>query len=208
MRTCVAVLKSASPYSQSAPIRAEKNDGENDRDFEKRAWIDRAHIAADGTVFIPPLAFKNALSEAAYFAPQQIPGMGKTRYTKHIEAGVLVPEAVPLQIRNGHGLQMATRDDVKPEWLYVPSDGKRGGSKRVWKCFPLFPEWEAIVTFYLLDDTVTNDIFEYYLDKAGMFIGIGRSRPRNNGFYGRFSVVSKQWSEERERKPLAQRKGA
>jgi hypothetical protein len=32
-------------------------------------------------------------------------------------------------------------------------------------------------------------VFEHHLHEAGKFIGIGRFRPRNNGFYGRFDVL-------------------
>ena len=43
--------------------------------------------------------------------------------------------------------------------------------------------------FYIIDDAITGDVFKYHLQQAGSFIGIGRFRPRNNGFYGRFKVT-------------------
>ena len=49
--------------------------------------------------------------------------------------------------------------------------------------------------FYILDDTITEDVFKEHLEEAGKFIGIGRFRPRNNGFYGRFAVDKIEWSE-------------
>jgi len=45
------------------------------------------------------------------------------------------------------------------------------------------------VTFYILDEIITKEVFERTLTMAGQFIGIGRFRPQNNGFYGRFEVV-------------------
>ena len=33
----------------------------------------------------------------------------------------------------------------------------------------------------------------HILREAGKFIGIGRFRPRNNGYYGRFDVESVDW---------------
>jgi hypothetical protein len=186
MRVCEAKLESVSPYSQSRYYQTEKLEKENAQDYEARTWKDRLHTSEDGMVYIPPMAFKNALSEIARFLSVQIPGKGKSTYTKHFEAGVLVMDAVPLGIH---------KDQVLGEWLFVPSDGKRGGGSRVLKCFPLIKEWKATVTFYVLDETVTPTVFEHHLKEAGSFVGIGRFRPRNNGFYGRFKVVSTKWSQ-------------
>ena len=48
--------------------------------------------------------------------------------------------------------------------------------------------------FYVLDDTITNDVFERMLQEAGNFIGVGSFRPRQNGFAGRFKVKAVKWS--------------
>lgn len=186
MRTCIAYLKSSSPYSQSKVIQAEKLEKEAAKDYETRTWRERCHVGEDGNMFIPPMAFKNCLAEAAKYLSMQIPGKGKQTYTKHFEAGVMVVEPMPLPVK---------RDEVDGEWLFVPSDGKRGGSKRVMKCFPVVPSWEGDVTFYILDETVTQEVFQYHLEQAGKFIGIGRFRPRNNGYYGRFEVEKFTWTE-------------
>ena len=179
MRQIVASLKSVSPYSQSRFHNEEKLEKEGHDDYEKRTWIKRLHINEDGKVLIPPMSFKNCLSECARYISMQIPGKGKATYTKHFEAGVMVTGPLVLDI---------TEDQVKGEWLHVPSDGRRGGTKRVLKCFPYVPQWDGDVIFYIFDDTITEDVFKYHLEQAGKFIGIGRFRPRNNGFYGRFTV--------------------
>jgi len=184
MKTAIATLKSVSPYSQSRHYTVDKLEKELARDYEARTWRERLHVTENGNVFIPPMSFKNCMSEAAKFLGMQIPGKGKSTYTKHVEAGVLVTE--PLVLPN-------QKDEVKGEWLFVPSDGVRGSGKRVDKCFPVIHEWSGEVTFYILDETVTEDVFKKILSQAGMFIGIGRFRPRNNGFYGRFSVESVDW---------------
>ena len=195
MKTAVATLQSISPYSQSRHYMTEKNRGESHRDYEARTWRDRLHALEDGTVFMPPMAFKNCLSEAAKFLSIKIPGKGKATYTKHFEAGVLVMEALTLPVK---------KEDVPGEWLFVPSDGKRGGGSRVEKCFPVIQNWSGNVTFYVLDETLTQSVnvpgsdeevtaFEYHLREAGNFIGVGRFRPRNNGFYGRFKVEKVAW---------------
>jgi len=46
------------------------------------------------------------------------------------------------------------------------------------------------VVFHVIDETVTRDVLAQHLAEAGKLIGIGRFRPRNNGYYGRFNVTS------------------
>ena len=137
------------------------------------------HVDNDGTVFIPPMMVKNCLAEAAKFSSTQIPGKGKATYTKHVEAGVLVTEPILLPLK---------KKDVQSETHFVPVDGKRGGGKRVDRTFPVIPTWEGSTKIYVLDETVTGEVLKKFLEEAGQFVGLGRFRPRKNGFYGRFEV--------------------
>jgi hypothetical protein len=184
MKTATVMLQNISPLSQSRYHGAEKLDKENSKDYEARTWKERVHVNEDGYIFIPPMAFKNCLSEAAKYLSIQIPGKGKSTYTKHFEAGVLVMDPLVLPVK---------KEDVEGEWLFVPSDGVRGSGKRVEKCFPLIPKWKGEVIFHIIDDTITKEVFEKCLVEAGKIIGIGRFRPRNNGFYGRFKVRNIKW---------------
>jgi hypothetical protein len=185
MRVATVEIKGVSPYSQCRPVPSTKEPKETHEDFEKRTWKERAHIDDEGRAFIPPMAWKIGIAEAAKFLSIQIPGKGKSTYTKHFEAGVLVTE--PAYIG-------ATADDMQSEWLFVPATGRRGDGKRVWKCFPKFSKWACTVTFYILDDTITKDVFAQHIEEMGKFIGVGRFRARNNGFYGRFEVMKVNWS--------------
>lgn len=185
MKTATVHLKSVSPYGQSKHITAPKKDKESAKDYEARTWRERLHTDKEGYVFIPPMAFKNCVSEAAKYLSIQIPGKGKATYTKHFESGVLVIDGLQLPIK---------KEQVEGIWLFLPSDGKRGGGKRVDKCMPMIPEWEGKVQFLVLDETITEDVFEHVLREAGRFIGIGYFRPRNNGFWGRFGVEKITWS--------------
>jgi hypothetical protein len=184
MKTAIASLESVSPYSQSKFYEVPKLEKESHAAYEERTWRERLHYTKDGEVYIPPMAFKNCLSEAAKYLSIQIPGKGKSTYTKHFEAGVLVTDPVMLGIK---------KDNVDGLWLHVPSDGVRGGSKRVKKCFPVIHQWKGDVTFFIMDETITQEVFKNVLEQAGMFIGIGFFRPRNNGFYGRFKVNNLKW---------------
>lgn len=185
MHKALCKLVSMSPYSQSKYIQEKKTRDETHADFEKRSWKQRCHWNDAGNLYIPPMSFKNCLSEAAKYKSIQIPGKGKSTYTKHFEAGVLVVDPLVLPI---------TQDTIAHEWLHVPSDGRRGGTTRVEKCFPLIPSWGGTVEFLILDEIITEEVFTEHLRDAGSFIGMGRFRPRNNGFYGRFSVESVVWS--------------
>jgi hypothetical protein len=178
-------MKSVSPYSQSAPIQSVRDTKEPHDEFEQRTWRERLHVNSDGMVEIPPMAFKNAVSECAKFLSMSVKGKGKATYTKHFEAGVLVlqPLVLPLKAKQ-----------VGFERLFVPSDGIRGSGKRVWKYFPVIPAWSGDVAFSVLDETITREVFETHIAEAGTFIGIGRFRPRNNGYYGRWAVQKVAWS--------------
>ncbi len=189
MKMLTARLKSASPYSQSKHYKAEEMQGESKDDYAMRTWRNYMHADKDGNVFIPPGAFKNCLSEAAKFMSIPVPGKGKATYTKNFEAGVLVVKGPYL------GLKV---DDAVNEALFLPADGRRGSGKRVMKYYPLISEWEADVEFVIVDETVlqssvkdkSRTVFQDVLEGAGQFIGIGRFRPRQNGYYGRFDVIS------------------
>lgn len=186
MKRVIATLSSISPYSQSRFYEVPKADNgrESHADYEERTWRYRLHTDADGRVIIPPMAFKNCLSDAAKYMSVQIPGKGKSTYTKHIEAGVLVYEPVVLPIKAA---------DVPGEWLFLPASGKRGDGKRVKRCMPRIDRWSGDVSFHILDEIITEEVFRAHLEAAGNFIGVGRFRPRNNGYYGRFKVESLQW---------------
>lgn len=179
MKTCVVKLSSVSPYSQARFHNTPKLEKESNDDHEKRTWRERLNVNEQGYVYIPGGAFKNCLSECAKYLGMQIPGKGKNQYTKHFVSGIMVPEPIVLPIK---------KEKVGGEWYHVPSDGRRGGTKRVMKCFPVIPSWSGELLFHILDDTITEDVFKYHLAQAGSFIGIGRWRPANNGMYGRFKI--------------------
>ena len=185
MKTANCHLKSISPYSQGKFISEVKTQDETHDEFEKRSWRQRMHTNRDGYVFMPPMSFKNALAGAAKYKSVRIPGQGKSTYTKHIEAGVMVVDPLVLPVKSA---------EVDGEWLHVPSDGRRGGTKRVLKCFPLIHEWSGIVPFLILDEIVNNQVFGEHLEVAGSCIGVGRFRPRQNGYYGRFKIEKIEWS--------------
>ena len=183
MRTATCTLESLSPYSQSRPILTPRGEKETAKDHEERCWMERVHTDADGRPYIPPMAFKWSIGAAAKYLSISIPGEGKSKYTKHFLSGILVPEKIYLPTDMGHW------------WGLMNSNGQRGGGKRVWRCFPEWSKWEGILTVCVLDAKIPQEIFVRVLKEAGNFIGIGRFRPQNGGFYGRFKVVKVKWEE-------------
>lgn len=181
------VLHGESPMSHSRYINEKRlSEKETAQDFEARTWKGRLHVNENGEVIIPPMMVKNALAECAKFLGIQIPGKGKSNYTKHFEAGLLASTPIRLGIK---------AEDVKGEWLFLNADGRRGGNKRVEKCYPRIEAgWEGEGEMYILDALITHAVFEHHLKSAGQFIGLGRFRPRMGGFYGRFSVKSVKYA--------------
>lgn len=184
MKTVTVKITGKSPLSFGKYVQEPKLEKESHADYDLRTWRERMHYDVNGEVFVPPMMFKNALSEAAKYRSEQIQGKGKSTYTKHFEAGIMVTEPMLLGIN---------KDSVQVESIPVPSDGRRGGTTRVVKNFPKIDTWSGVVTFLLLDEIITKDVFERHLKDAGDFIGVGRFRPRNNGYYGRFAAEILTW---------------
>jgi hypothetical protein len=180
MRRIIATVRGVSAYSQSKHHETPKLDRELHDAYEARTWREKAHVNEAGNIVIPSTAFKNGLATTAKFLGVQIPGKGKQTYTKHFESGLLAVDPLILPV---------LQSEVASERVFVPADGKRGGSKRVWKYFPIIPEWGGDIIIYILDDIITKEVFDTHLEAMGKFVGVGRFRPQNNGYYGRFEVV-------------------
>lgn len=183
MKMVSITLEGKAPISFSAPVKSKKDTGEGHEAFEERIWRERMHVDGNNEVFIPPGALKGCLQDAAKYLSESVPGKGTSKYTKHFEAGTQVVSPLMLGVK---------ADEVDCDRRFVPSDGKPGGGKRVWKNFPIInPPWkcdgEILVLDPLLEDSL--DKVEEYLSYAGKLIGMGRFRPRNRGFYGRFAVT-------------------
>lgn len=186
MKTMLTTVRGTTRYSQSRPHGLTKEAGESDDDFDLRTVRDHLHTDINGNVYILPSTFKNCLDEAAQFL--SLKKRGNQTYTKHFEAGVAVFEPIALNIH---------KDDLAFERLFVHADGRRGSGKRVFRRYPYIEAgWLVEVPFTILDETVlhryegdqSKTVFEHVLRTAGVYIGIGRWRPRNRGLYGRFAI--------------------
>lgn len=217
------VTLSGKIISHSKPHCTPKLSKENAEDYEARTWQNRLHYDDDG-VYIPAMMLKNTIAAAAKFLSISIPGKGKSTYTKHFEAGVLVTEKIALYSGvNGERIIPPTPEglvvakamrselsdadaktlegyerqphEVYADWIFTPSDGTPGGGRRVWKCYPMISNWTGDAEIFVLDDTITEEVFKNVLIQAGQLIGMGRHRVRNRGTYGQFAVDSFEWAD-------------
>lgn len=184
IRSVTALLESVSVYSPSRMHDEPKLPRETGDAYEERTWRQRAHVTPGGEVFIPPMSFKFGLDRAARMLGLQIPGKGKATYTKFFESGVMVPP---------DPIVVAKADQMGREKVHCHANGVRGSGKRVWRFFPRLDSWAAPVNFIVVADEITPEVFRQVIDQAGLVVGVGRFRPENCGYFGRYRVNSLAW---------------
>lgn len=185
-KTVLVHIESVSPYSSSRMHDTPKLDKESHGDYEIRTWREKSNYDSDGMIFIPAMAFKQALDDAAKMFSTVIPGKGKSTYTKHFKSGVLCLTDMALGFH---------KDKVDSVTINANADGVRGSGKRVKRTFPIVPKWKGVIEIVIGDDTITPDVFEKFMKDTGRFIGVGRFRPQNGGTNGRFNVVKFEWTD-------------
>lgn len=180
MKTYRVTLESHTPYSQSKFHEVPKLDKEGADDYDKRTVLEHLHYdAKTEEVYIPPMAIKNCLADTAKFLAMKIPGQGKATYTKHFLAGIMLFEPIYLGIKK-HAVAIDSN--------FLNTDGVRGSGKRAIRRFPRIDYWQATFNIMVADETITAPVLKRHLEQAGVLVGIGRFRPRNGGFYGRFTL--------------------
>lgn len=184
MRKVTVKIEGLAPYSQSRFHETPKLDKERPDDYELRTWREKCSYDADRNVFIPAMAFKQSLDSAAKKLGEQIPGKGKSTFSKFFRSDVICDANVLL----GVGV-----DDMKSVTIHANADGVRGSGKRVKRTFPVVEKWAVTADFTIMDDTVTREVFERTITVAGMSIGVGRFRPEVGGLNGRFRPVKFEW---------------
>lgn len=185
-RKVIVKIEGISPMLQSHAHMTPKKSKELADAYEERTWQEKAHTV-DGFVAIPTMAFKQSLDEVAQHLGLQIPGKGKSTYTKHFKRGV-----------TGAGEYSLTNVPVSAitkKAIFCNSNGQRGGGTRVMRFFPAIVGWTADVEFMVVDDIITEEVLDEFLKQAGLLIGVGAFRVGNGGISGRFRPVSYKWTE-------------
>lgn len=89
MRNVRVHFEGIAPYSQSKMHEEPKLPKETADAYETRTWRSKCTVDKDGNIIIPAMAIKFSLSAAAKKLGTQIPGRGKSTYTKYFEADVV-----------------------------------------------------------------------------------------------------------------------
>lgn len=184
MKQAICKLKSITDTTFGRYHQTPKLEKELSEAYEKRTWKEKAHFNEDGNLKIPGTMIANCIRESAKFMSLQIPGKGKSTYTKHFDAGIIITDDIITSVK---------KENLQGIPIHVPSDGRPGGTSRVIKIFPIVNEWEGQLTVIIGDDIITPDVFEQVFRNAGNLIGIGTWRPRNRGMNGRFELVDMKW---------------
>ena len=179
-----------SPYSQSAQHGTDMLDRETHEDYDIRTWRDKCTTNDQGQVCIPAMALKQAIDTAAYKIGMKVPNRRGATYKNFFSSGFFCNADVP--IANGKAL---TKADAIMQKINANADGRRGSGSRVPRRFPEFNKWHGVAEFTIVDDIITQEVFEHHIKVAGMIVGIGRFRPENGGKNGRFRVVKLDWQE-------------
>jgi hypothetical protein len=183
MKKAICTLRGETPVTFGKYHDTPKLNKELPKDYELRTWREKVHYDKDGNVFIPGGMIANCIRESAKFMSKPIPGKGKSTYTKHFDAGIIIQNNIPLPVK---------KEDLNFTDVHVPV-GQSSGGARVMKRFPIIHEWEGTINVVIGDDIITADVFEEVIRNAGALIGIGTWRPRNRGMNGRFELVNMEW---------------
>jgi len=190
-RVARATIQGLSPLTQGRafPPDLKKNHDEKDDAFDKRVWRERAHWNKDGQALIPAAALHKALIASAKFRGEKIPGQGQKTWTKRFGAGILVLANVVIEPN-------VSKEAIDYIDVHVPSDGTPGGTRRVYRRFPIYQEWGGSIEFTVVDGLIDEQVFLNHLTSAGKYIGLGTHRPSSNspGPNGRFGIVGEvEW---------------
>lgn len=193
MRICTVELTSITPYSASRMLDEEvypflKEGKETHHDRDMRLWREKATCDDEGIVCIPGMGMKQSVDEAVKRLNIKVAEKGRATFTKVFLSGQLCDDQPG--VRTG-----VHKDDLASIDIFANADGIRGSGKRVKRRFPYIQKWSGIATFQILDDVITEKVFEQSVVEAGRLIGVGRFRPQNGGLFGRFRPEGFKWVE-------------
>jgi len=181
MRVATIEVKGLTPYSQSKPLQSERKKEETHDDFDQRIWQERIHHDDAGNVFIPATCISQGLAVSASYLGKGggLSKKGQATWAENFRCGLAIANSPKIG---------KTVDDAVAERVYCHADGKRTCGTRVWRTFPIFHDWAATFVIHILDDTIPEEIFKKVVEAFGLFNGVGRYRPQNNGYLGRFVI--------------------
>lgn len=167
------------PLAQSRKHDTPKLDGESHEELDIRTWREKCNYDEHGTVFVPAMAFKQAMDKAAQRLAIQDPDNKRALMTKYFVSDVICEQNLSIGIH---------KDAMPSIRINANSDGRRGSGSRVPRILPQTPTWDGTTSFLVMDEKVKPEMFERVLITAGRSVGVGQFRPENGGLNGRFNV--------------------
>lgn len=179
MYRAIVTIKGNAPLSQSRKHESEKLDGESHEAYDIRTWREKCNYDHKGIVFVPAMAFKQAMDIAAKRLSIPDPDNKRATMTKYFVSDVLCEGNLSIGVH---------KDEMPCVRIQANSDGVRGSGKRVPRTLPQIPEWKGQTTFLVIEEKVNPEMFEKVLSMAGRSVGVGQFRPEKGGLNGRFEV--------------------
>lgn len=179
MYRAIVTIKGAAPLSQSRQHYTPELEGESNDAYEKRTWREKCNYNGDGIVFVPAMAFKQAMDIAAKRLAIPDPDNKRANFSKYFVSDVICESHLSIGIH---------KDDMPSVTISANVDGVRGSGKRVPRTFPQTTEWGGTTSFLIIEEKITHAIFERVLSYAGRSIGVGQFRPEKGGLNGRFDI--------------------
>lgn len=167
------------PLSQSRKHDTPKLDGESHEELDQRTWREKCNYDENGVVFVPAMAFKQAMDRAAMRLSIPDPDNKRATLTKYFVSDVICEQNLSIGVH---------KDKMPSIRINANSDGRRGSGKRVPRTLPQIQTWEGITSFLIMDEKVKPEVFFRVLTTAGRSVGVGQFRPENGGLNGRFDV--------------------
>lgn len=181
MYRAIVKIKGNAPLSQSRKHDTEFLDGESNDEYDRRTWREKRNYDEGGIVFIPAMAFKQAMDTAAKRLSIPDPDNKRATMTKYFVSDVLCEGNLSIGVH---------RDEMPSIRIQANSDGVRGSGKRVPRTLPQIQQWAGETSFIIIEEKVKPEMFEKVLSMAGRSVGVGQFRPEKGGLNGRFEVES------------------
>lgn len=179
MYRAIVSINGLAPLSQSKQHDAEFLDGESNDEFDKRTWREKCNADADGIVFVPAMAFKQAIDTAAKRLAIADPDNKRANLTKYFVSDVICEDNLSIGVH---------KDAMTSIRISANVDGVRGSGKRVPRTLPQIQEWKGKTSFLIMEEKIKPEIFQKVLAAAGRSIGVGQFRPEKGGLNGRFEI--------------------
>lgn len=180
MYRAIVTIKGTAPLSQSRQHYSEKLDGESHQEYDDRTWREKCNYDSEGIVFVPAMAFKQAVDNAAKRLAIPDPDNRRASLTKYFVSDVICESNLSIGVR---------KDDMPSIRISANVDGRRGSGARVPRMLPQIQEWSGRTSFLVMEEKIKQDMFQKVLQTAGQSIGVGQFRPENGGLNGRFEIA-------------------